>query len=292
MVAIGGAAAVLVATVPASAFYSGSDPDSYYRAVVTAVNAHRGWEGTRGIAFESVEGFTPRLPDDEFDDILLNLVNDYRGAQGLVEVTQFESLRVQSAMWSNRLADAGTTELADNWYTADAVVACDPLEDITTTSGLSGGRPQDVFDGWLADPAARNALLAPDAQSAGIATVAEGGQYYTTMRLADGSCPGGTLPYRAEPTGLPTPKLRVHLIDRGAGLAIHVNRPGQNQQRVEVQRADYYVWRLWRSDYVQPRRGELRVHPPGGRYRVVVPAQDGYDVAISPIMDVAGPPMP
>lgn len=292
LVAIGGAAAVLVATVPASAFNSGSDPDSYYSTVINGVQAHRGWQGTEGTAYEPVGEFTRRLPDDEFDAILLNLVNWYRSDNGLAPLAQFESLRVQSAIWSNKLADWGSADHTDPWYSSDAVAACNPLRDIFSASGESEGRPDTVYLEWLQDPAARNAMLSPDADFAGVATVSEGSRFFTTMRIADGTCPGGGLPFRTVRSGLPTPKLEVHTPPNGLGLTVEVDRRGDSQQLVQLQRAAYGVWVKWEDHFLQPGSDELRLNPPGGQYRVVVPRQSGYDVAFTDMLDVAGPALP
>ena len=277
LVAIGGAAAVLVATVPASAFYSGGDPETYYGTVVTSVEAHRGWQGNEGVAFEPVGYFTQRLPDDEFDDILLNLVNAYREQNGRSPVRQFEGLRVQSAIWSNKLADQRNADMMDPWYAEDAVVACNPLQDVYTDSTWSAGNPQDVFNAWMADPAARNGLLLPGAETAGIATVAEESDYYTTIRIAGGRCPGDGLPFRSEPTGLPKPTLIVDA--KGSQLTLQVIRQGNAQLRVEVQRLENGLWFKQADLYVLPDGDPVEVSPPAGTYRFVVPAQSGYDFA-------------
>lgn len=292
LLAIGGAAAVLVATVPASAFNSGSDPESYYNSTVRAIEAHRGWQGNEGVAFEPVGAFTKRLPDDEFDDILLDLVNWYRDEQGLPALEKFEPLRVQSAIRSNQLADAGTVTLPDDWYADDAVAACNPLKDIQSASAASGGTPQDVYLQWIADPATRNALLIPEPGKVGIATVAEGSQFYTTMRIADGTCPGSGMPFLRQPSGLPTPTIDATLTPGGAGLRISVQRRGDPQLRVWLQRADGYVWTAWDELFLEPGGDPVTVHPPGGTYRVVVPGQSGYDVAFTDPIKVLGPPLP
>lgn len=292
LLAIGGTAAVLVATVPASAFYSGSDPESYYNATVRAVEAHRGWQGTEGVAFEPVTPFTKRLPDDEFDDILLNLVNWYRSDQGLPPLEQFEPLRVQSAIRSNHLADAGTLDVPDEWYAGDAVAACNPLTDIHSTSSSSGGTPEDAYLQLIDDPATRNALVSPQAGKVGIATVAEGSQFYTTMRIAHGTCPGSGMPFLREPSGLPMPTIDAQLTKGGDGLRIAVHRRGDQQLQVSLQRANGFVWQAWEEFFLEPRGRAVTVHPPGGTYRVVVPAQNGYDVAFTDPIDILGPPLP
>lgn len=291
LLAIGGAAAVLVATVPASAFYSGSDPETYYNATVRSVEAHRGWQGTEGVAFEPVSAFTKRLPDDEFDDILLDLVNWYRSEQGLAELEQFEPLRVQSAIRSNQLADAGTLDLPDRWYADDAVAACNPLTDIHSTSATSSGTPEDAYLQLLEDPATRNALLSGEQGKVGIATVAEGSQFFTTMRIAHGTCPGSGMPFLREPSGLPTPTIDAQLTKTSDGLRITVDRRGDQQLRVWLQRANVFVWEAWDEMFLEP-GGQVTVHPPGGTYRVVVPAQNGYDVAFTDPIEIQGPPLP
>ena len=292
LLAIGGAAAVLVATVPASAFYSGSDPDSYYNSTVRAIEAHRGWQGNEGVAFEPVGSFTKRLPDDEFDDIALDLVNWYRTDQGLPALERFEPLRVQSAIRSNQLADAGAMDLPDPWYADDAVAACNPLTDIHSMSALTGGTPQDAYVQWLADPATRNALVSPAVGRVGIATVSEGSQFYTTMRIAEGTCPGSGMPFVREPSGLPTPRIHAETTADSAGLRISVQRRGDQQLTVWVQRAGGYVWQAWEELFLEPRGRAVTVRPPGGTYRVVVPEQSGYDVAFTDPITIEGPPLP
>lgn len=285
---MGGAAAVLVATVPASAFYSGSDPSTYYGPAVNAIEAHRGWQGVEGVAFEPVGAFVPRMPDDEFDDILLNLVNWYRGENGLEPYEQFEPLRVQSSIWSNKLADKGSDAGVDPWLAGDAVATCNPLEDIQTTSARSDGQPQDVWWLLLRNTAARNALLSPDAGVVGIATVSENNSTYTTMRIAHGSCPGRGLPYRVAPSGLPQPVLKARVEPSGS-LAFSVQRRGDVQLQVQVQRAENGRWINWQEFFLQP-GSRLTVQPPRGSYRVVVPAQSGYDTAMTELMIVPAPP--
>lgn len=293
LVAIGGAAAVLVATVPASAFNSGSDPVNYYGTAVRTIEAHRGWQGTVGVAFEPVGPFTPRMPDDEFDDILLNLVNWFRGEQGLAVLEQFEPLRAQSAIRSNQLADAGSLNVVDDWYASDAAAACNPLTDVFSASNQSSGNPQDVFNEWVTQPATRNAILAQDPGAVGIATVGEGGMSFTTIRIAHGTCPGGAMPFREEQSGLPTPTILARVATEGRpGLSVAVDRAGQQQLVVQLQRADGYVWREWREIFLQPGDRPTVVHPPGGIYRVVVPKQSGYDVAFTEPLEVIGPPIP
>lgn len=285
LVAIGGVAAVLIATNPATAFNSESDPDSYFGPTVSAIDAHRGWEGTQGIAYEPVDGFTRRMPDDEFDDLLLRMVNRYRSDNGRPELTQFEALRVQSAMWSNRMADAQTTEMVDHWATSDADVACSPVADLVTLSAVSGGRPEDVFDSWVADAGTRNALLEPASAWTGIATVNDGSREWTTMRIVSGTCPGGVLPYRAERTGLPQPRLMVRpTLDRSR-LTVAVDRPGMSQLTVEVQQSFGGHWILWQTLYLMPGM-PVPVDPPAGQYRVVVPRQSGYDTVFTGLLDV------
>lgn len=290
LVAVGGIAAVLVATVPASAFNSGSDPASYYTPQVRAIEAHRGWQGNEGVAFEEVGPFTQRLPDDEFDDILLNLVNWYRSDNGLPPLEQFEPLRVQSAIRSNQLADAGTATMPDRWYAGDAYAACNPVQDTISSSGVTAGTPEDVYLKWVSDPATRNALLAPDPGAVGIATVAEGSQFYTTIRIVHGTCPGNGLPFRTNPSTLPVPDLVVDITDDG--LAISVDRRGDQQQTVQIQRAEGWVWRSWRELTVQPGADPVTVAPPGGIYRVVVPQQSGYATTFTDALEVPGPPAP
>lgn len=292
LVAIGGAAAVLVATVPASAFNSGSDPVNYYGAAVRSIEAHRGWQGTVGVAFEPVGAFTPRMPDDEFDDILLNLVNWFRSEQGLAELEQFEPLRAQSAIRSNQLADAGSLNVVDDWYASDAAAACNPLTDAFSASNQSTGNPQDVFTEWTLQPATRNALQARDPGAIGIATVSEGGVSFTTIRIAHGTCPGSGMPFRAEKSGLPTPTIQADTDPGRPGLSVVVDRRGEQQLVVQIQRAEGYVWREWREIFLQPRSRPVQVTPPGGVYRVVVPEQSGYDVAFTEPLEVIGPPVP
>ncbi len=288
--AIGGAAAVLVATVPASAFNSGSDPSTYYNRVVSGIEAHRGWQNTEGVAFEPVGAFTQRLPDDEFDDILLNLVNWYRGDNGLPALEQFEPLRAQSAIRSNLLADRATLDLEDKWYAGDAFAACNPVSDVFSISAQSTGKPEDVYYQWLVDPAARNAILVHDPGAVGIATVTQDSQSYTTMRIVQGSCPGSGMPFRVEPSGLPKPTLRAATLPDGEGLTVSVQRRGDSQQLVEVQQADGWRWVKWKDFFLQPGTRQLRVFPPAGQYRVVIPRQSGYDFALTGVLEVAGPP--
>ena len=290
LVAVGGVAAILVATVPASAFNSGSDPASYFTPQVRAMEAHRGWQGNEGIAFEEVGPFTQRLPDDEFDDLLLNLVNWYRGDNGLEPLEQFEPLRVQSAIRANQLADAGTSALPDKWYAGDAYAACNPVEDTISSSSVTAGTPEDVYLKWVSDPATRNALLAPDPGAVGIATVAEDAQFYTTIRIVHGTCPGNGLPFRVDPSGLPQPDLTAEVVPDG--LSIAVDRAGQQQQTVQIQRAEGWVWRAWRDLTVQPGEEPVVVSPPGGIYRVVVPQQSGYATTFTDPIEVPGPPVP
>ena len=290
LVAVGGVAAILVATVPASAFNSGSDPATYFTPQVRAMEAHRGWQGNEGIAFEEVGPFTQRLPDDEFDDILLNLVNWYRGDNGLEPLEQFEPLRVQSAIRSNQLADAGTSSLPDTWYAGDAYAACNPVEDTISSSSVTSGTPEDVYLKWVTDPATRNALLAPDPGAVGIATVSEAAQFYTTIRIVHGTCPGNGLPFRVDPSGRPQPDLTAEVVPDG--LSIAVDRAGQQQQTVQIQRAEGWVWRAWRDLTVQPGEEPVVVSPPGGIYRVVVPQQSGYATTFTDPIEVPGPPVP
>ncbi len=284
LVAAGGAAAILVATVPASAFNSGSDPATYYGAPVRAIEAHRGWQGNEGIAFEPVGAFTQRLPDDEYDDILLNLVNWFRGEHQLAPLEQFEPLRVQSAIRSNQTADAATDSLPDKWYADDAVAACNPVADVISSSSVTDGTPEDVYLKWINDAATRNALLDPDPGAVGIATVEESSQFYTTIRIVHGTCPGGGLPYRVEPSGLPKPRLTV--TQGPKGLAVSLARRGDQQQMVQVQRAEQWVWLAWRDLTLQPGARPVTVSPPAGIYRVVVPQQSGYATVFSDPIEI------
>lgn len=291
LLAIGGAAAVLVATVPASAFDSGADPDLYYNAAVRSIEAHRGWQGNEGVAFEPVGTFTRRLPDDEFDDLMLGLVNWYRSDNGLAPLERSEPLRIQSAIRSNQLADQGSADLPDAWYASDAVVACNPLTDVYSASVASGGTPQDAYLQLVGDAAARNAMLDPDPGVLGIATVSEGSQFYTTLRIAHGTCPGSGMPFRHEPSGLPTPQIHADLSADGSALHVTVDRRGAQQQVVRIQRAEGFAWWADEEIFVQPGQ-TVTVHRPGGIYRVVVPAQDGYDVAFTDAIEILGPPQP
>ena len=206
---LAGGVAVLALTMPASAFNSGTDPDTYYADQINAVNLHRIYLGEEGKAFETADDFTRRLPDDEFDDQILQLVNRYREDNGLPPAQQYEPLRRLSAMWANRMADSGDGYLADSWYAYDARVACHQLNDIFTVSSFTEGGPLDVFANWLEDPAVTSGMLKQDPAYLGSATVDDGTRRWVTMRLAQGSCPGQPDRLSGPTDTLPKPELTI-----------------------------------------------------------------------------------
>lgn len=293
LAAIGGGVALLVATVPASAFDSGTDPDTYYQSTIAEVDNHRAQTGAEGLAFESVDGFTRRLPDDSFDDLILGMVNRYRSEHGLPEFEQLEELRTLSAMWANRMADAQNGYLADSWYRTDADVACRRVDDIFTVSSFTSGTPQDVFNNWMQDPAVVNGILTPGTTWTGIATVDDGSTLWTTMRVVRGDCPGYS-PYvpRTLDDSLPDPTLRTISVPHSgpsanSALQFSVARSGTSQITVEVQTLIRGRWLLWQKLYTEPNTTPITVDPPAGTYRVVVPAQAGYHVVIGATLTVS-----
>lgn len=282
---LAGGVAVLALTMPASAFNSGTDPDTYYGDQINSVNVHRVYLGEQGKAFESVDGFTRRMPDDEFDDRILQLVNDYRQRNGLPEARFYEPLRTQSAMWANRMADAQDGYLYDTWHRYDARVVCHQLDDIFTVSSFTPGSPQDVFDNWLGDPAAITGMLTPDPAFLGSATVDDGKMRWTTMRVAQGACPGE--PNRiagAEPL-LPVPTLTT--TPGGNDIAVEVERQGNSQLTYEVQWFNGSYWSLGRTAFTEPGKRTMVSDLLPGQYRIVVPSQSGYGTAISEMITIS-----
>jgi hypothetical protein len=274
-----GGVAVLALTMPAAAFNSGTDPDTYYGDTVNGINLHRVFLGNEGKAFEPADGFTRRMPDDEFDDQILSRVNGYREMMGLGPAQHYEPLRTQSAIWANRMADAGDGFLADPWYSLDARVVCHQLDDIFTVSSFTQAGPQEVFDNWLNDPAVVTGMLTPDPVFLGSATVEAGDRRWVTMRIANGSCPGEANELSAAQPVLPTPVLS--LTQGGNDVEVVVERQGMSQLTYEVQVTDGSIWRLARSAFTEPGRRTVIADLQPGVYRVVVPSQSGYGTAIS-----------
>lgn len=276
LAAIGGTVVVLVATGPASAFNSGANPEGYYGPAISAVNNHRQWaSNAEGAAYEASDSFTRRLPDDEFDSLLLSMINRYRSDSGLPEFIESEALRVQSAMWSNVIADRKDAKQVDWWSAQDVEVACNTVTDFYSAAAVSGGRPEDVFWDWMATPALRNALSAPGAAWVGIASVVDEAEY-TTIRLVQGDCQSGALPYTPDVSTLPIPRLSVAVAPLASSVRVTVHRRGREQLWVSVHRLDNWHWVNERQIFVAPGQPSERVVLPPGRYRVSVPEQSGY----------------
>lgn len=276
LVAIGGTVAVLVATGPASAFNSDDNPEAYFGPAVSAVNDHREWASeTRGTSYQPADGFTPRLPDDEFDSLLLNMINRFRSDNGVPPFQESEGLRVQSAMWSNVIADLRNDKAVDWWSSQDVAVACGTVTDLYGTSAVSDGRPEDVFDEWTATPAVRTALLVPGPSWAGIASVVDNAEW-TTIRIVQGDCGGGGLPYEQPVALLPEPRIAVRVSPWASTLAVTVHRRGDDQLWVELQQHDGQHWMNAQTLYLAPREPSEPVAVSAGRYRVTVPEQSGY----------------
>ena len=284
---VGGGIALLATTVPAAAFDSGSDPDTYYQSVIGEVDNHRADLSVQGTAFQSVDGFSRRLPDDSFDDLILAMVNRFRSDRGLPGYEQLEELRAQSAMWANRMADTKNGYLADPWYRTDAQVACSTVEDIYTVSSFTQGTPQDVFNNWAADPGTVNAILMPGSTWVGIATVDDGETQWTTMRVVRGTCPGSSSPSATVTDTLPRPTLAVAPSKDGSVVQVKVDRSGNSQIAVELQTLVRGRWLLWQKLYTEPDRQKVSVDPPAGQYRAVVPPQSGYGVVIGPTLTLS-----
>ncbi len=281
---LAGGVAVLALTVPASAFNSGTDPDTYYGDQIASMNLHRVWLGEEGRAFESVDGFTRRMPDDEFDDQVMQLVNRYREDRGLGPAQDYEPLRTQSAMWSNRVADAGGY-IIDPWYTLDARVVCHQLKDIFSVSSATQGSPQDVFDSWLSQPGAVTGLTTPDPVYLGSATVEDGGFRWVTLRIARGACPGQPDKVSGPEPELPAPDLSTRA--GGNDIEVVVQRQGNSQLVYEVQWFNGSYWSLGRASFTEPGKRTLVSDLLPGQYRVVVPSQSGYGAAISETITVS-----
>jgi uncharacterized protein YkwD len=282
---LAGGVAILALTMPAAAFNSGTDSDTYYGDQIGAVNLHRVWLAQEGRAYESVDGFTRRMPDDEFDNQILQLVNRFRDENGLPPAQHYEPLRAQSAMWANRMADDDNGYLNDSWYAADARVACHQLDDIATVSSFTVGTAQDVFDQWLTDPAVVTGMLMPDPAYLGAATVEESGKRWITMRIAQGACPGEPNRLTGPVVDLPTPLLKT-VYDASGTLRVRIKRPGSSQLNMEVQSFNGATWSLFRNLFAEPNHRVTVTGLPQGQYRVVVPSQAGYAVAISPNITV------
>jgi len=67
---------IVALTMPASAFNSGTDAGNYFGSMSQDIDDHRITLGARGIAFETSGDFAPRLPEDDFDDQMLQLVGN------------------------------------------------------------------------------------------------------------------------------------------------------------------------------------------------------------------------
>lgn len=277
LAAIGGTVVVLVATGPASAFNSGVNPEAYYGPVVGAIDARRVWASeVEGRSYQAPYDFTERLPDDEFDSLLLSMINRFRTDNGLPPFSESEGLRAQSAIWSNVVADLRNAKAVDWWSSADVEVACRSVTDLYGTSAYSGGRPEDVFDQWAATPAVRTALLTSGPAWAGIASVVDDGQW-TTLRLVHGDCSAGAaLPSVAPKSPLPRPRLRVRVSPAASTLTITVDRRGNDQLWVDLQRHDGQHWVNVQTLYGVPRTPSEPVAVAPGSYRVSVPEQSGY----------------
>lgn len=279
LAALAAGVGVIAFTMPASAFNSSTDPDTYYNDQIASVNVQRVFLGEQGKAYESVDGFTKRMPDDEFDDQILQQVNDYRTEHGLSEARVHEPLRTQSAMWANRMADSGDGRLYDRWYTYDARVVCQQLDDIFTVSSFTQGSAQLVFENWLGDPAVKNGMLLADPVYLGSATVNDGTTRWTTMRIARGSCPGEPNDVSEGEPNLPAPELIT--TQGGNDVAVQINRQGASQLQYEVQWFNGSYWSLGRTAFAEPGTRTMVSDLLPGTYRVVVPQQAGYGTAIS-----------
>ncbi len=276
--------AVIVAlTMPASAFNSGSNATDYYSEPVSDIDENRAELGREGWAFESVADFTPRLPRDGFDDQLFQLINAYRADNGLPPAQEYEPLRTQAAIWSNRMADAGTEQyLTDKWYREDAAVVCSEVNDVfSVASSSKNATPQSVLDYWLETyPAAATRFLMSGDVFIGTGTVLANDIEWTTLRLVQGNCPGNPSEQVATPEQEPEPNLDSR--QEGSSIVFTIDPSSNGQRGYEVQRLDGTLWFLEQKHFADAGREIWLDDLPPGDYRIVVPAQSGQASAVSP----------
>ncbi len=284
VLAIAAIGLVIVAlTMPASAFNSGTDAANYFGSMSQDIDDHRITLGDRGIAFETSGDFAPRLPEDDFDDQMLQLVGNLRVGQGLQPAKEYEPLRVQATMWSNRMADAGPGQyLTDSWYPEDTTVVCRQLDQVfSISSAAKNSTPQSVLNYWLeSHPAAAARLTMPDPVFLGSATVVQGDTYWTTLRIAQGACPGDPRLPSDTPAEIPAPDFTATA--HPLGIQLLVAGASASQLSYQVQELKGEHWDLSRKGYTEVGRTAIISHLPAGTYRVVIPAQAGRGTGISP----------
>ena len=278
---------IIALTMPASAFNSGTDATTYFGSMSQDIDDHRITLGERGIAFESSGDFVPRLPEDDFDDQLLQLVGDLRVSKGLQPAKEYEPLRVQAAMWSNHMADAGPGQyLTDSWYPEDTTVVCRQTDQVfSISSAAKGSTPQSVLKYWLeSHPAAAARLTMPDPVFLGSATVVQGDTYWTTMRIVQGACPGDPRLPSDSPSQIPPPDFTATA--GPSGIELLVSGTNANQLSYQVQELKDEYWDLSRKGYTEVGRVATISHLPAGTYRVVLPAQSGRGTGISETLEL------
>jgi uncharacterized protein YkwD len=275
-------AIVVALTMPASAFNSGSNANDYFSESVQDIDENRAALGDKGWAFESAASFTPRLPRDGFDDQLFQLINSYRSDNGLAPAQEYEPLRTHATIWSNRMADVGTdTYLTDKWYREDTSVVCSEVSDVfSVSSAAKNATPQSVLDYWLeSHPAAATRLMMPGTIYVGTGTVIENDIEWTTLRLAQGSCPGNPAEQVETPAQEPAAPLDAR--EEGDSIIFSIGPTSSAQLGYEVQRLDGTLWFLDGKGFTDAGREVALNDLPPGQYRIVVPAQSGQASSVS-----------
>ncbi len=275
-------AIVVALTMPASAFNSGSNANDYFSESVQEIDENRAALGDRGWAFESAASFTPRLPRDSFDDQLFQLINSYRSDNGLAPAQEYEPLRTHATIWSNRMADVGTdTYLTDKWYREDTSVVCSEVSDVfSVSSAAKNATPQSVLNYWLeSHPAAATRLMMPGTIYVGTGTVVENDIEWTTLRLAQGSCPGNPTEQVETPAQEPAAPLQAR--QEGDSIIFSTGPTSSAQLGYEVQRLDGALWFLDSKGFTDAGREVTLNDLPPGQYRIVVPAQSGQASSVS-----------